>query len=404
MTASAAYQIALVVVLSLNFGVVFFDRNAVSFLMPFIQKELHLDNTRIGMIAGALSLTWAISGFVLGRMSDRTGQRKAPIILATILFSLCSVLSGFAGTFAMLLGSRLLMGVAEGAVLPISQSMLVEEIRVKHRGLAAGIMQNLGSNVIGGLIGPVVLIGVATAYGWRRAFWLAGAPGLVCAALMASILRDPKHASSINRQTSSWKGLGAVLATRNVVLCTIIGILLISHFIICWTFMPLFLVQGRAFAPSPMSWLMGLLGLATGIGGVVGAGLSDRFGRKPVMVVGPLLGLLITVAAFYVKAPPWMVAALLFLGGTANGLSALFLAIIPSESVDPRFCATVLGYIMGAGEIFGGVLSPPIAGHFADQFGISAPVWIMAALVVLSSLFSLGLTETAPSRTVLRRA
>src|SRR6185312_10798247 len=128
-TASAAgYQLMLAMLLSINFGIVFFDRNASNFLMPFIQPDLGMNNTQVGLLAGALSLTWAIAAFGIGLVSDRTGARKGLLILATVAFSVCSFLTGIAASFVMMLGARLLMGVAEGGIMPISQAMIATEV------------------------------------------------------------------------------------------------------------------------------------------------------------------------------------------------------------------------------------------------------------------------------------
>ena len=121
---SRLYQIGLVALLSVNFGIVFFDRNSLNFLMPFVQPELGLTNTMVGVLAGAMSLTWALAAFGMGRLSDRLNSRKGLLILATLVFSVCSFLSGLAQSFALLLGARLLMGAAEGGIMPISQVMV----------------------------------------------------------------------------------------------------------------------------------------------------------------------------------------------------------------------------------------------------------------------------------------
>ena len=132
----AGYQVMLVTLLSVNFGIVFFDRNATNFLMPFIQPDLGLNNTQVGVIAGALSFTWALAAFGIGLVSDKTGSRKGLLILATLAFCSCSFLTGIAGSFAILLGARMLMGVAEGGIMPISQALVVAEVDPRHRGLA----------------------------------------------------------------------------------------------------------------------------------------------------------------------------------------------------------------------------------------------------------------------------
>ena len=66
---SRGYQILLVTLLSLNFGIVFFDRQALNVLMPFVQPELQLSGTEIGLLASGLSFSWAIAAFFVGTIS-----------------------------------------------------------------------------------------------------------------------------------------------------------------------------------------------------------------------------------------------------------------------------------------------------------------------------------------------
>ena len=95
-----------------------------------------------------------------------------------------------------MLGARLLMGVAEGGVMPISQSMIAAEVSRSHRGLAMGVTQNFGSNLLGSFVAPVALVAFATAYGWRDAFFLAGIPGLISVVLMWRLIREPTVAEA----------------------------------------------------------------------------------------------------------------------------------------------------------------------------------------------------------------
>jgi MFS family permease len=158
-----SYETRMMVVLGLTFGFVFFDRNAMSYLAPFVAADLHLTNTQIGLLSSALSLTWALSGYAIGALSDATGRRKSILIVAVIVFSLCSIGSGLALSFTALLASRLLMGLSEGGILPISQSLVAMESSDKRRGLNMGVMQNFGSNLLGSFAAPLVLVAIANA-------------------------------------------------------------------------------------------------------------------------------------------------------------------------------------------------------------------------------------------------
>ncbi|MGH8220194.1 MAG: MFS transporter, partial [Steroidobacteraceae bacterium] len=398
---SPAYQVALVALLSVNFGILFFDRNALGFLMPFVQPDLHLNNTEVGLLSSALSLTWAFAAFGIGVVSDKTGSRKGLLVATTVLFSACSFLSGIAGSFAMLLAARLLMGVAEGGNMPISQSIVASEVRPQLRGIAMGVTQNFGSNLLGSFVAPVVLAAFATAHGWRPAFFLAGVPGLVMALLLWKFLDRsagaPLTASAPAASTTAPRpSLGAALANRNVVLCATIAVLLVSYFVVCLAFMPLYLVNVRHYSPETEGWLMGGLGISATVGAFVISGLSDRIGRRPLMFIMPLIAVILPLGALYYHGSVWILAAIFFVGWGQTGVFPLFMATIPSESVAPLMRASALGLCMGSGELVGGVGAPFLAGLAADHSGLQAPLWIMVALAVIGGLLSLGLRETAP--------
>lgn len=396
-TSSVGYQVGVVVLLSITFGILFFDRNALGFLQPFVQPDLGLNNTQVGLLASVLSLTWAFAAFGIGVVSDRTGSRKRVLLLSTLAFSVCSFLTGLAGSFFTLLAARALMGIAEGGVMPIAQAIIASEVKPEHRGLAMGVTQNFGSNLLGSFVAPVALTGFATAFGWRHAFYLAGVPGLIAAAVLWRFLREPKVDAVAPPTTSGEKmTLLQALEERNILICTVMSVLLVSYLVVCWNFMPLYLTKVRGYDPSTESWLMATLGISATVGAFAVSALSDRIGRRPLMIAMPLIGIVLPLAAMYFNGSPWLLACFFFVGWGLNGVFPLFMATIPSESVDPKHRATVLGLCMGSGELIGGALSPYLAGSAADHYGQQAPLWIMLGVAVVAGIFALGLRETAP--------
>lgn len=392
----AAYQIWVVGLLSLNFGIVFFDRNAPNFLMPFIQHDLGFSNKAVGLLSSALSLTWAIAGFVVGGLSDRMGKQKIVVVWASLAFCLCSFVSGAAGSFMVLFAARLLMGVAEGGIMPVSHAMIVEEVAPARRGMAMGIGQNLGSNLLGSFVAPLVLVWIANTWGWREGFYLAALPGIVTAALIAFTLREPPREAHEHAERPKVT-MREAFGNRNVILCAAIAVLLVSYLVVCWAFMPLYLTKVRALAPETMSWMMAVLGISAGLGSFLVPAISDAIGRKPVMIGFSALGMLLPLGALYYTGGSWGLAAIFFFGWGLNGLFPMFMATIPSESVDPRLAATLTGMVMGAGEVLGGVLSPFVAGAAADVWGLGAPLWIMLGLALAATVLALGLLESAPA-------
>jgi MFS transporter, ACS family, hexuronate transporter len=421
-TNSRGYQMLLVFLLSLNFGIVFFDRQALGALMPFIQPEFGLSGLQIGFLASGLSFSWAIAAFFVGGLSDSIGKRKILLVLATAAFSLCSVVSGLATGFLFLFGARLLMGAAEGGVMPISHAMVASEVDPKHRGLAQGVAQNLGSNLLGSFAAPALLTWVAVAYGWRNAFYFAAIPGLLSALLIWFLLVEPANLQRAEKQKKRfgqvasewWDATSAAMKVRNMWICVVVGVLMVAHFVITWTFLQTFLIQQRGMAEIPAGILMSSLGIAAAIYSFVVSGLSDRIGRKPVMVflpflslVGPLGVLFLDPAAFTgegmfgLSAYATVLIPIFFIGWMVNGTFPIFMATIPSETFKPIHHATVLGLAMGFCEVLGGVFGPPIAGALNDAFGMETFLYVLMILAVISGIVATGLVETAPA--VLRR-
>jgi ACS family hexuronate transporter-like MFS transporter len=180
------------------------------------------------------------------------------------------------------------------------------------------------------------------------------------------------------------------------------GVLLVAYLVLCWAFMPLYLTQVRQYDAQTMGWLMGTLGISATIGAFAISALSDRVGRRPLLIIMPLIAVILPLGAMYYEGSVWGLAAIFFVGWGVNGIFPLFMGTVPSESVSPRHMATALGICMGTGEILGGVLAPSLAGTLADRVGLQAPLWMMLGVTVAGALLAFGLRETAP-RVLTRR-
>ncbi|HXW73991.1 MAG TPA: MFS transporter [Steroidobacteraceae bacterium] len=401
------YEQRLIWVLGITFGFLFFDRNAASFLMPFVARDLHFNNQQVGLTASALSFTWAVSAFLGGALSDRTGSRKPVLLASTIAFSLCSFLSGLAGSFVALFAARLLMGLVEGPFMPVCQSLLAAESDPGRRGHNMGVMQNFGSNILGSFAAPLVLVAIAENSSWRMAFFLAGVPGLVMAALIARYVHEPQHKPlPASADAGAAMSYLTMLRFRNVALCVLMSIFMVSWMVLGWAFLPLFYVKVRQLSSGEMSVLMSLLGLSAAFFSFVVPGLSDRLGRRPVVLACNLLGVLVPLAALYWHGSLFLLGALIFIGWAASGTFPLFMGTIPSETIPARYVATSMGLTVGVGEVLGGVSAPALAGTAADHFGLTAPLLIQAGCALGGALLALALKETAPRRvaTLARRS
>ena len=396
------YENRMILVLTVTFGFVFFDRNAFGYLAPFIRPELGLSNTQVGLIASVLSLAWALSALAVGAFFKPAGRRKITLITMVVIFSLCSVLSGLATSFLFLFLARMLMGFSEGGFLPIAHSLVALESHEKRRGLNMGVMQNLGSNLLGSWAAPLVLVAVAELFSWRVSFFLAAVPGLIMAVFLWLAVREPETDEEAEAQVDEGSVLPdrmsmmAMLKYRNVWLCMIISCFMVAWMVLGWNFLPLYYAEIRGMDEANWSFLMSLLGLSAALGAFVVPGLSDRLGRKPIMIGFCFLGLLVPLSVLYYEGAFAVLAVLIFVGWLASGAFPVFMATIPSETIPLKYLVTSMGLVMGTGELIGGVLSPTGAGWAGDVFGLQAPVVIMGGCAAVGGFLSLFLKETAP--------
>lgn len=390
------YQVLLVALLCVNFGILFFDRNALNFLMPYIQPDLGLSYTQVGMLGSALSLTWALAAIFVGWLSDKLARRKIIIVISTVMFALCSVVSGLATSFLMLLAARLLMGLSEGGVMPLSHAMVAAEVDPKHRGVAMGVTQNLGSSLMGSTLAPLILVPIALAWGWRDAFFIAAIPGLISAMLIWLYVIERQLPPPAPRSRGDRVPVMEVLRNRNVCVCSFMSVVLVAYLVVTWAFLPLVLVQMRGIADGTAAGLMAVLGVASALCSFLIPWLSDIYGRRPVMALFTLGGVILPLGALYYDGPALVLGAIFFAGWMFNGIFPMFMATVPVESVSPAQAATAIGVVMGVGEILGGVIAPSIAGGLSDIYGLQAVCWLLGALAIIGGIAALFLRETAP--------
>ena len=403
------YENGLLLVLGLAFGIVFFDRFAVGVLMPFIVRDLGLDNTQVGLINSALALSWAAASFFGGRLSDTTGRRKPYLIVSLIAFSACSMLSGLATSFVFLLTARFLMGATEGPAPPLILAIMARASSATRRGLNFGLIQNGFNSLFGQILAPLVLVPLAVAFDWRVAFFLAGVPGILIALVILKVVREPKDSAAVKveRQPASNElelGVLDIFRRRNIWLSVVIASLLLGYLTAGIAFMPLYLTEVRGLSPAQMSVLMSLIGFCILTAGAIVPALSDRFGRKPVAALFSLLGVVSPLACLYFEGPVWMLGVLVFVGWMAAPIITLAIAAVPTDSLPAGYHGTAIGLVAGIGELVGSVVTPTLAGMAADQTSLAAPLVIQIGCAVAAGAFALLLRESAPARAAAQAA
>jgi ACS family hexuronate transporter-like MFS transporter len=399
MSTARQNELGTVAILSFCWALALFDISGIDYLMPFIAPGLKLDNTQIGLLFSLYWLPFGASSYLTGEVTDRLGRRRTLLCVVMLLFSLASVLPGFAKTFTALLMARLVMGLLAGPILPLAQTIVAMEFPAERRGRNMGIVQNVATGLFGFLV-PLVMVALASRWNWRLGFFVIAIPGLICAALIAlSLHRAPETKIVIDAGDSSRgrrKGIGEVLRHRNVWLCVLCACFFTAFILIGKGYLPLFFVRLRHMSPQRMSLLFTVLSVSGLTLGVVFPALADRIGRKPAAVISSLLGAVFPLAGLYYAGPDIVLALLMFIGWAPAGASILYLATIPSESVPSSSISSAIGLTFAIGTLVGGFLGPAIAGWSADHWGLQSALLLQAGCAIAMAVVSLGFRETKP--------
>ena len=263
-----------------------------------------------------------------------------------------------------------------------------------------GVMQQLGSNVFGTFLAPLVLVALATAFGWREAFFLAAIPGLICAFLVWLYVRDPDTKKIAAGEAVAVQDkpfpIRESLRYRNILLCMILSGLSIGWAILNFVFLPLYFTNEIGFSPTKMSVLMSLLGLSALISSMVVPWLSDRYGRKPVILIVTAMALVVPFGIMAAGTSMVMMVPCLLIGFAATGATPLFMATIPAETIPSTRVAAIVGLVMGFAEIFAGLSGPLLGGVVADSAGLTGTLWLQVGFIVAMLILASFLKETAP--------
>jgi sugar phosphate permease len=242
---------------------------------------------------------------------------------------------------------------------------------------------------------PIVLVALATNYGWRSAFFLAGAPGVVLAALAFFFIKETKATQVTEKKQKT--SVANLLEYRNVWVPVLLTCCMLTWIYAQVTYMPKYLISIKHFTEEDMGKTMSVFALGGIIWGVVGPSLSDEFGRKPIAIILLFISALMPISVIYSGKNFLSLAPLVLLGSSISGCFPIVLATIPSETMPRQYIAQTLGLVGGIGELVGGFIAPAAAGWSADQFGLHAPFFIAAGAAISAGLMAFLLRETAPT-------
>ncbi|HEY1560370.1 MAG TPA: MFS transporter [Caulobacteraceae bacterium] len=172
----------------------FIDRTIVGVLGQAIKVDLNLTDTQLGLLGGlAFAILYTLLGVPIARLAERW-NRVSIISISIVLWSGFTAACGLAANFTSLLAMRVGVGIGEAGCSPPSHSLISDYFEPKRRASALSVYAF--GIPLGATIGAIAAGALAQHLGWRAAFMIVGAPGVILAVLIKWVVREPPRGHS----------------------------------------------------------------------------------------------------------------------------------------------------------------------------------------------------------------
>jgi len=382
------------------------DRQTLSILAPLLRDKFHMSPQDYANIVSAFLISYAVMYTVGGRFVDWIGERVG--MAACILWwSICAMLTSLAQGFWSLGIIRFLLGLGEPGNYPAALRATTRWFPKAERGLPIALFSS--GSAVGNIIAPPMIAGLMLLWGWRAAFIIPGALGLVWLVVWLWIYRLPEHLPGISPEELAWirnensQGVasasasgpqrwGDLLKDRNVlalVLCRLVSDP-VWYFYIFW--IPEYLTRERGFSLAEIGLYAWIPFVAGAVGGMVGGRASDRLVHAGVSPARARTRVLYISAAI---APLGMLTGKVHTAAMAIALIAVMAFVVYSWFINTaalipdlfseKVVGSVLG-LMGTAGSAGAVVFTFLVGFLLTHYSYTAVFLLAGSMHLLASL------------------
>jgi SHS family lactate transporter-like MFS transporter len=257
-----------------------FDFFLVALSLTAIAQEFHRSDKEVAFSITLTLIFRPVGAFIFGLMADRYG-RRLPLMIDLVFYSFVEVLTGFAHSFAAFLVLRALFGIGMGGEWGVGASLAMEKVPPRLRGFLSGMLQQ--GYALGYLLAAVCSYLVFPRWGWRPMFFIGGLP-----ALLGLFVRFRVKESEVWQKTrhKDWSSLWREIISHWKLFLYLTLLMMMMNFASHGTqdMFPTFLQRHWHLDVHRRATITAISMVGAILGGTLVGFLSDRFGRRRVMV------------------------------------------------------------------------------------------------------------------------
>ena len=343
------------------------------FLLTFVIVPMAHDfSTSVADLGYAITITLAmrpVGAFIFGLLGDRFG-RRLPLMIDIVFYSLMELLTAFSPNYTVLLVFRALYGIGMGGEWGLGASLTMESLPVDSRGLFSGILQQ--GYMFGYLFAAAVYGIVYPIFGWRALFVVGALPALLVIYIRAKVPESPvwlRQRSTVN----FWASLGDILKRHWLLFIYVILLMTAFNAMSHGTqdMYQTFLGEQRGLSVKAKSIIGIIYAVGAICGGILVGHLSQKFGRRRLIILTAIGGIILIPAWVFSPALSMLVAGgflMQFMVQGAWGIVPVHL----NELSPGEVRGTFPGFAYQLGNLFAAntaVVEARLADHFRNASG-----------------------------------
>ena len=377
-----------VILVSLGHGATHWIAATFYLVLPFITRDLGLSYTEAGLLVTCFYVSSALANVPSGSVVDLTGRRILIQAIALVGGSAGLFFVGITTSYVALAAAVTLIGATNMLWHPAAISYLSGHLP-KNRGYALSI-HALGANV-GDAVAPVFAGWLMLTLTWHATAEINALTGVIVAALLLIVLNGGDTAAKAQAKATDLRAYITntitVFRRREVwTLCLMAGVRSMMQGGLL-VFLPLYLADEMKLNPFWMGMALMLLQIGGIIAAPIAGVLSDRIGRRPIVLAGMTSTTILVAALTFISDATVFVAAISILGFCMYAMRPVIHSWL-MDRTPPALAATMTSAMFGTQSILT-ALAPPIGGLIADHYGLAAVFYFLAACVLVANALAL---------------
>ena len=362
-------------------------------IYPLVMKEFGFNYSQLGLLIGIGTLVGGLMQLAFGYLG-RFVLRKTILAAQNVALFLCMGVMAMTAGYLPFLGTNLGVRLATSPQHPVGNSMVADMFGKKLRGSAMAV--NFAGGNAGAVVVPLIATFLILSVGWRWTLAIFAIPSILIAIFFTLFIREerPTDVSGARATGNPIREALDLLSNRTVLLVFIAssvaaggrGVSVIMNYV------PLYLRNGLGLDATYVGWVFTVLMIGSVVGPVIAGRISDKYGRRIVLMVAYILATISTSWLTLMTGQSWLLPVVILVIGLASYAESPLLQTFVADAARRGTRDLAFGLYFAIVQVAGSIWAS-LLGYFVDTQGFAFTFHVMAVSYIVAALLIFRASE-----------